>query len=156
MLRVLVLDAALSVCWNHKNIAKSQFAWSCYNQETEARHCHAAEFQPHTMTFLNAPPALDWPLQFCASTTAITYILSVVTSNVSQVDRVWTFLPSIYTAYFALLPWWPNEQPFFLFPYTPKSIGWAVATTYSPRALLMLSLVVIWMFRYAIQRSKRN
>jgi len=93
------------------------------------------------------PPAYRWPVQFCIFSTATTYILSIITSNVSQVDRLWTFLPTIYTAYYALLPLWPNEQPFILYPYSPKDLGWTAATDFSPRALLMLGLVFIWMCR---------
>lgn len=35
-------------------------------------------------------PAFYWPVKFCVTTTAATYILSIITGNVSQVDRVWT------------------------------------------------------------------
>lgn len=100
------------------------------------------------MSIFNAvPPEYRWPAQFCAFSTATTYILSLITSNVSQVDRVWTFLPTIYVAYYALLPLWPNEQPFLLAPYSPKEFGWATVQDYSPRALLMFGLVVVWMCR---------
>jgi steroid 5-alpha reductase family enzyme len=92
-------------------------------------------------------PAYRWPAQFCLFSTAATYILSVITSNVSQVDRLWTLLPTIYTAYYALLPIWPNQQPFLLCPYSPKDLGWTVATEFSPRALLMFGLVFLWMCR---------
>ena len=65
-----------------------------------------------------------------------------------QVDRVWTFLPTIYSAYFALLPLWPKyTQPFLLCPYVPEELSLA-ATEYSPRALLMFALTVLWMFRW--------
>lgn len=94
------------------------------------------------------PPEYRWPVQLCAFSAATTYVLSLVTSNVSQVDRLWTFLPTIYTAYYALLPLWPNELPGVpLAPYTPKEVGWAAARDFSPRALLMLGLVVVWMCR---------
>lgn len=94
------------------------------------------------------PPEYRWPVQFCAFTTATTYVFSLITSNVSQVDRLWTFLPTIYTAYYALLPLWPNEQPRFpLAPHTPKEFGWTTAKDFSPRALLMFGLVIVWMCR---------
>ncbi|TFK40227.1 hypothetical protein BDQ12DRAFT_680546, partial [Crucibulum laeve] len=108
------------------------------------------------MTFLDVPPALDWPVQFCAFATAATFVASIVTSNVSQVDRLWTFLPTIYTAYYALLPLWPNTQPFFLFPYSPKDLGWTVASTFSPRASLMFGLIVIWMCRLSYNTYRRG
>lgn len=88
------------------------------------------------------PASFQWPVKFCASTTFVLYILSLLTGNASQVDRVWTFLPTIYTAYFALLPLWPSHAVMPLWPYTPETVHPAVATTYSPRALLMFGLVV--------------
>lgn len=108
------------------------------------------------MTFLNVQSAFDWPAQFCAVVTAVCYISSVITSNVSQVDRLWTFLPTIYTAYYALLPLLPNQQAFFLAPYAPKSLGYAVLKDYSPRAVLMLILVIIWMFRLSYNTYRRG
>ena len=91
--------------------------------------------------------AFSWPLQLCAFSTVGTYVASVITSNVSQVDRLWTFLPTIYTAYFALLPLWPRSvQPFPLAPYVPDELL-AASENFSPRAVLMLSVIVTWMFR---------
>ncbi|KAL1746940.1 hypothetical protein HDZ31DRAFT_33117 [Schizophyllum fasciatum] len=100
------------------------------------------------------PPEYHWPLQFCAFTTAATYVASILTANVSQVDRLWTFLPTIYTAYFALLPLLPRVQPFFLCPYVPKELD--VPDELSPRALLMLGLVVIWMIRLSYNTWRRG
>jgi steroid 5-alpha reductase family enzyme len=108
------------------------------------------------MTFLNVPPAFDWPVQFCTAVTAWCYVVSVITSNVSQVDRLWTFLPTIYTAYYAFLPILPNEQPFFLVPYAPKSLGYSVLRDFSPRAVLMLTLIIIWMFRLSYNTYRRG
>lgn len=94
---------------------------------------------------------LDWPIQFCVFLTAATYIVSVITDNVSQVDRLWTFLPAIYTAYYALLPLFPTYQPFLLVPYNPLG-----STDYSPRALLMFALVFIWMCRLSYNTQRRG
>ncbi|KAJ7116188.1 hypothetical protein C8R46DRAFT_1152809 [Mycena filopes] len=101
------------------------------------------------------PPAFEWPVQFCIFSTLATYIASIVTSNVSQVDRLWTFLPTIYSAYFALLPLWPKEQPFYLVPYTPAALEFA-AGEYNPRALMMLSLIITWMFRLSYNTYRRG
>ena len=90
--------------------------------------------------------AFEWPLQFCGFITAASYIASVVTANVSQVDRLWTFLPTIYTAYFALLPLWPSEQGFILGPFVPEELR-EFSKDYSPRAVMMLAMVNLWMFR---------
>lgn len=92
--------------------------------------------------YANIDPTLKYPVKFCIATTITTYVLSIITGNVSQVDRVWTFLPTIYTAYFALLPLWPSQPKMYLWPYTPKDVPYFVKDEYSPRALLMFGLVV--------------
>ncbi|KIK01250.1 hypothetical protein K443DRAFT_678515 [Laccaria amethystina LaAM-08-1] len=95
--------------------------------------------------------SLNWPIQFCVFSTAATYIVSIITSNVSQVDRLWTFLPTIYTAYYALLPLFPTHQPFLLFPCNPLG-----STDHNPRALLMFALVFLWMCRLSYNTHRRG
>lgn len=51
-------------------------------------------------------------------------------------------MPTIYTAYFALLPLWPRVSPLPLFPFTPEDVGEGVATNWNSRALLMFGLQV--------------
>jgi hypothetical protein len=108
------------------------------------------------MLAMKVPAGIDWPLQFCFLVTVLTYIASVITSNVSQVDRIWTFLPTIYTAYYALLPLWPHEQYLPFMPYTPKSLGHDIIKDFSPRALLILALVTAWMFRLSYNTWRRG
>ncbi|KAK0469937.1 uncharacterized protein EV420DRAFT_1298248 [Desarmillaria tabescens] len=110
------------------------------------------------MTYLLLPSWAEfaWPLQFCAFVTAATYVASIVTANVSQVDRLWTFLPVIYSAYFALLPLWPKSiQPFPLCPYVPDELV-AFASDYSLRAVLMVALEIIWMYRLSYNTYRRG
>lgn len=95
-------------------------------------------------TDLKHLPLLDYPLELCAATTVTTYVLSIITGNVSQVDRLWPFLPTLYTAYWALLPLWPSydNRGWRLFaPYVPAESTY-FARDFSPRALLMLGLTV--------------
>ncbi|KZP27428.1 DUF1295-domain-containing protein [Athelia psychrophila] len=101
-------------------------------------------------------PTLKYPVNFCIATTATVYVLSIITGNVSQVDRVWTFLPTIYTAYFALMPLWPDHAKLYLGPYTPKEVPYFVKDEYSPRALLMLALVFLWMCRLSYNTWRRG
>ncbi|KIJ66820.1 hypothetical protein HYDPIDRAFT_85909 [Hydnomerulius pinastri MD-312] len=102
-------------------------------------------------------PIFVWPVKFCLGMTVTTYVLSIVTGNVSQVDRVWTFLPTIYTVYYTLLPLWPRAPPTYLFPYTPETtVHDSVAGSYSPRALLMSALVVTWMCRLSYNTWRRG
>ncbi|KAJ3978569.1 hypothetical protein F5890DRAFT_1594901, partial [Lentinula detonsa] len=101
-----------------------------------------------------------YPFYLCLFSTAATFIASVVTSNVSQADRLWTFLPTIYTAYFALGPLWPKE-PTTLggfwgpFPQLPRNAtGSSIA--FSPRALVLLTLITLWMFRLSYNTFRRG
>lgn len=88
------------------------------------------------------PPALQWPVNFMAGVTAICYVLSEVTGNVSQVDRLWATLPLFYAIYFALLPLWPTSSFLGILPYLPDNAPVELSVGYSPRALLMLMLTV--------------
>jgi len=105
------------------------------------------------MAFFHLPPYLEWPAQFCTFCIGATWLVSVITANASQVDRLWTFLPNIYAAYYALLPLWPKSPPFHLAPYVPKELAWSTVKDFSPRALLMLGLITLWMFRYETRHS---
>ena len=88
------------------------------------------------------PPTFQWPVKFCLASTAITYLLSLITGNVSQVDRVWTFLPVIYSLYYALLPYWPNYSPIPMFPTVPSELDRSLVNERNPRTLLMVTLQV--------------
>ena len=88
------------------------------------------------------PPGLQWPVHFMAGVTTICYIVSEITGNVSQVDRLWAVLPFIYTTYFAFLPLWPTTSFLGVFPYLPKNAPVELSSDYSPRALLMFTLTV--------------
>ncbi|KAI6107932.1 hypothetical protein F5141DRAFT_1119462 [Pisolithus sp. B1] len=101
-------------------------------------------------------PLLEWPIKYCLGVTTTTYILSLLTGNVSQVDRVWTFLPAIYTAYYALLPLWPSSAPAYFYPYVPNEVHKSISGSFSPRALLMLALVLTWMCRLSYNTWRRG
>jgi steroid 5-alpha reductase family enzyme len=103
-------------------------------------------------------PLLDYPLKLCAATTVTTYGLSIITGNVSQVDRIWTFMPTLYTAYWALLPLWPtidNRGWRLLVPYVPGE-STQFARDFSPRALLMLGIMVLWTLRLSYNTWRRG
>lgn len=102
------------------------------------------------------PLTFQWPVKFCFYTSLITYVLSIITGNVSQVDRLWTFLPVIYTAYYAFLPWWPFESPVPLYPYSPKELDRTLLNEGNPRTQLMLVLQLIWMARLSYNTWRRG
>ncbi|VDC07198.1 unnamed protein product [Peniophora sp. CBMAI 1063] len=77
-----------------------------------------------------------------------------------QVDRIWTFMPTIYTAYWALLPLWPRKDPgsFYLSPYVPDGpdAHITIVDQYNPRALMMFGLTVTWMCRLSYNTWRRG
>ena len=77
-----------------------------------------------------------------AGVTAICYVVSEITGNVSQVDRLWPVLPLVYAAYFALLPLWSTSSFLGILPYLPENAPAELSSDYSPRALLMFALTV--------------
>ena len=88
------------------------------------------------------PVALQWPANFMIGVTAVCYVVSEITGNVSQVDRLWAILPFIYATYFALLPLWPTSSFLGILPYLPEDAPPDLSADYSPRALLMFVLTV--------------
>ena len=92
--------------------------------------------------FNDLPVALQWPVNFMAGITAVCYVVSEITGNVSQVDRLWAILPFVYAAHFALLPLWPASSFWGILPYLPEDAPPDLSADYSPRALLMLALTV--------------
>ncbi|EJF64494.1 hypothetical protein DICSQDRAFT_178157 [Dichomitus squalens LYAD-421 SS1] len=105
---------------------------------------------PSTLStfYKGVPPSFQWPVKFCIYNTVVAFVLGAATGNVSQVDRVWTFLPTMYAAYYALLPLWPSKSPLPLYPFLPETAHPDIAHNFSPRALLMFGLIFIWMCRY--------
>ena len=97
---------------------------------------------PLSTYYQGIPPTFQWPVNFCLANSVVAFVLGVVTGNVSQVDRVWTFLPTIYAAYYALLPLWPSKSPLPLFPYVPDIVNPTIVERFSPRAVLMFGLIV--------------
>lgn len=88
------------------------------------------------------PRALEWPVNCMIGATSVSYVVSEITGNVSQVDRLWPFLPLVYIAYFALLPLLPTSSFLGILPYLPEGVPKQLSADYSPRALLMLVLTV--------------
>ncbi|KAF8124256.1 hypothetical protein EV363DRAFT_1541336, partial [Boletus edulis] len=64
-------------------------------------------------------PLFVWPIQLCLGAALTTYVLSLVTGNVSQVDRVWTFLPTLYNRLLCPSPTlapYPTDVPSSIHP----------------------------------------
>ncbi|KDQ59049.1 hypothetical protein JAAARDRAFT_33769 [Jaapia argillacea MUCL 33604] len=111
------------------------------------------------------PPTFQYPVKLCSYTTLTVYILSLITGNVSQVDRIWTFMPVIYSLYYAFLPALPlagrdvgggNGGWFFLVPYRPEEVPRDFVKDLSPRALMMVGLQLVWMIRLSYNTWRRG
>ncbi|ESK95390.1 integral membrane protein [Moniliophthora roreri MCA 2997] len=110
------------------------------------------------------PPWLHYPAQVFVLATTSTWLASVVTGNASHMDRLWPFMPTIYTVYFTLLPCWPNEQKWILTPYVPKEVteqsiaryGIDPTKDFSLRALIIVGLVAAWTVRQVYNTYRKG
>jgi len=90
-----------------------------------------------------APP-LRGTVYFCLFNMLWTWVASLATGNVSQVDRVWTFLPLLYTAWYTFYPTFESA------PLIYKAYG------VSDRAFVMFALQALWMFRLSYNTWRRG
>ncbi|TIA90827.1 hypothetical protein E3P99_01412 [Wallemia hederae] len=88
----------------------------------------------------------------CVYNVIWTYTLSEITGNVSQVDRVWTLLPLLYTA----IPAFDLAIKTYLQAPPSTSFLAVVQTTVSSRALLLLSLQLLWSLRLTFNTARRG
>ncbi|KAH7106431.1 DUF1295-domain-containing protein [Auriculariales sp. MPI-PUGE-AT-0066] len=90
------------------------------------------------------PPSIRQTVYFLIFNSTWTYVVGEITQNVSQVDRVWTFLPTLYTAYYAFAPYfsWAPEELQKLGP--------------SSRAQLLFAVQFMWMCRLSYNTYRRG
>ncbi|TIB89557.1 Alg9-like mannosyltransferase [Wallemia mellicola] len=81
-----------------------------------------------------------------------TYSLSEITGNVSQVDRVWTVLPLLYTA----IPTFDLAIKTYLQAPQSTSLVDVLKITVNQRALLLLALQFIWSSRLTFNTARRG
>lgn len=89
-------------------------------------------------------PVLHVPIYLMLFHTTWTYVVGELTGNCSQVDRIWTFLPPMYSCLYALMP---------LLPFAPKEIQEAGL---NHRVILMAVLQLIWMTRLSYNTWRRG
>ncbi|KDQ19277.1 hypothetical protein BOTBODRAFT_27857 [Botryobasidium botryosum FD-172 SS1] len=90
------------------------------------------------------PAEFVHPLKFMIFNCFWSWALGEITGNVSQVDRVWTFLPVIYTGYFTF------------YPLLDSAPAYIKAAGVRPRVLLMFTLQVCWMLRLSYNTYRRG
>ncbi|KAG8969110.1 hypothetical protein FRC03_004425 [Tulasnella sp. 419] len=95
-------------------------------------------------TLFARPDVLDVPITFLTFNIIWTWLAAEITGNSSQVDRVWTFLPPLYSAYFALLPLLTSA------PADLKEAG------VSKRALIMFLIQIVWSMRLSFNTWRRG
>ncbi|CAE6533658.1 unnamed protein product [Rhizoctonia solani] len=100
----------------------------------------------HDLRPTGLDPTLAFPVKFCLFNIAWTFLAGEITGNVSQVDRVWTFLPVLYSAYWGL----------YLPIYGSEDNAWVKEQGISPRAALMVLLQVIWSLRLSYNTARRG
>ncbi|KAG8979762.1 hypothetical protein FRB93_009802 [Tulasnella sp. JGI-2019a] len=96
------------------------------------------------MLGLKRPDILEGPIDFVILESIAIAILGEVTDKSYFVDRAWSFLPTLTTAYFAFLP---------LLPWAPSDVQ---AAEVSERALLLLGLQVLWSWRLTYNTWRRG
>lgn len=88
----------------------------------------------------------------CAYNIIWTYSLSEITGNVSQVDRVWTLLPLLYTA----IPAFDLALKTYLQAPPSTSLISILQTTVNERAVLLLTLQLLWSARLTFNTARRG
>ncbi|GAA5860124.1 hypothetical protein JCM8547_009191 [Rhodosporidiobolus lusitaniae] len=91
--------------------------------------------------FIESPP-LHPALLACVGWTALVWVLSEATGNVSQVDRLWTTIPLSYSALFTF------------YPYLTGMV--ANVRELDPRMLLVFGLQCAWSARLTFQSARRG
>ncbi|GAA5829032.1 hypothetical protein JCM3766R1_003911 [Sporobolomyces carnicolor] len=81
-------------------------------------------------------------LLFCGAISMIVWLLGEVTGNVSQVDRLWTTLPLVYSAHFTFIP------------YLNGSVSHI--SDLDHRMLLVFALQCCWSARLTYQSARRG
>ncbi|GAA95981.1 uncharacterized protein L969DRAFT_610593 [Mixia osmundae IAM 14324] len=117
-------------------------------------------------TWLKTQDPLTLSLVLCFWSSVVTWFLGEVTGNVSQVDRIWTFMPVIYSAILTLHPHWQSYD-FKLF--TLPKLSWSsraswdknfvdllVPSGVDPRMMLILLLQVLWSLRLTSNAIRRG
>ncbi|GJN93381.1 hypothetical protein Rhopal_006435-T1 [Rhodotorula paludigena] len=79
---------------------------------------------------------------FSLATSAFVFVVGQLTGNASQVDRLWTTLPLIYSAHFTF------------WPYLTGTVARVVDL--DPRMLLVFALQCCWSLRLTYQSSRRG
>ncbi|KAG8885413.1 hypothetical protein FRB97_001136 [Tulasnella sp. 331] len=87
---------------------------------------------------------LEGPIDFVILESIVIAIWGEVTQKSYAVDRLWSFLPTLTTAYFAFLP---------LFPWAPSDLQVA---SLSDRALLLFGLQCLWSWRLTYNTWRRG
>ncbi|KAG8707321.1 hypothetical protein FRC09_001891 [Ceratobasidium sp. 395] len=91
-------------------------------------------------------PTLAGPVKFCLFNIAWTFLAGEITGNVSQVDRVWTFLPVLYSAYWGI----------YLPLYGSGDNEWVKEQGVTGRGVLMVLLQILWSSRLSYNTFRRG
>eukprot|EP00898_Chlorokybus_atmophyticus_P000337 jgi/Chlat1/1303/Chrsp118S08657 len=100
------------------------------------KHLHAAQLHPAAVlaAYQKADP-LASALVIALIVSVIVYVLSIITGNVSQVDRLWSLLPGFYVVHFTL----------------PTLLQYL-----EPRLLIMLLLPLLWGARLTYNYARKG
>jgi len=92
-------------------------------------------------------------LSFCTVLSLVVFVLGQATQNASWVDRLWAFLPLIYSAHFAFQGRWSGagsvSQLFGSKEVNPQTQGWSafVPAGVDERMFILVLLQILWSLR---------
>ncbi len=99
----------MSAHLKHLNFDQSSFNSLpiSYNSISPYIKTHMQSTNPLSFSqfYTHAPNPLATIVPLLVGSSVGAYVLGLIFSNVSQIDRMWTFLPVLYSAHFALWPW---------------------------------------------------
>lgn len=119
---------------------------------------NVAWYKGYSHFYKTASDPIHTVLPLLGTVVIASYVMSVLTRNVSQVDRMWTTFPVIYSLHFALFPLL-NENG-AAFAHNLPRVWLMVAMQVSPSGALvvrlLISLQVLWCMRLTYHTARRG
>lgn len=132
-----------------------QAFWPTYRQYFPTL-ASLVDYRNH-VAFYTQADSLHSAVAICGFFTIYVYVMQEITGNASQVDGLWTFLPVIYGAHFALQKYVAH----LLAPSKLESVFGSIASPslsdlIEPRLALMFGLQLLWSARLTYNAIRRG
>ncbi|MCO5583364.1 hypothetical protein L7F22_037274 [Adiantum nelumboides] len=126
-------------------------------QEHFAKHGGYLSLEAAKLYYARVDP-LHTAIWICAFFSTFVYVTQQITGNASQVDRLWTFLPVIYTIHFTFQQSLASilDPPKLAGLFSSNSATKAAANQIVPRLALIFFLQVLWSGRLTFHAIRRG